>query len=168
MKRCYKCGVEKPKSEFHKCSRNKDGLANWCKVCANEAGRKYHKDSYIRNREHKLKYAKEYRDSHKDSRNDAWRSYYDKQRDFLLSLKKPCVKCGESRPWVIQFHHIDPSTKEFLISASYSKENTMKEISKCVCLCSNCHDEFHWFYGKHPKQPLEALTEYLGRSPYEI
>ena len=35
------------------------------------------------------------------------------------------------------------------------------EIKKCVCLCSNCHDEFHYFYGDHPNDPVEALTKYL-------
>ncbi len=168
MKKCYKCGTEKDESAFHKCSRNKDGLANWCKTCANEVNRKFSKLTYQRNREKKLQYAKEYRDSHKDKKVEWWRKYYNKQRDFLLSLKKPCAKCGEDRPWVIQFHHIDPATKSYLISASYSEENTLEEVKKCVCLCSNCHDEFHWFYGRHPKNPVESLTEYLGRSPYEV
>lgn len=33
---CKRCGIEKPVSEFHKTSRNKDGLNDWCKDCACE------------------------------------------------------------------------------------------------------------------------------------
>jgi hypothetical protein len=32
-KTCTKCGTEKPISEFHRCTRNKDGLASECKAC---------------------------------------------------------------------------------------------------------------------------------------
>ena len=78
-------------------------------------------------------------------------------------LKQPCFKCGESRLYLIQFHHIDPSTKLFNITEGGSKnKNINEEVKKCVCLCSNCHDEFHYFYGKVPKLPKESLEEYLG------
>ena len=33
MKRCARCGKQKPFSEFHKNSRNKDGLHSYCKEC---------------------------------------------------------------------------------------------------------------------------------------
>lgn len=37
---CKHCGVEKPLSEFHRVSRNKDGINDWCKDCVNEYQRK--------------------------------------------------------------------------------------------------------------------------------
>ena len=37
MKRCYKCQVEKPHSEFWKGKNKTDGLASYCKPCANES-----------------------------------------------------------------------------------------------------------------------------------
>lgn len=86
----------------------------------------------------------------------------------VQSLKKPCAKCGENRSWVIQFHHIDPSTKKFTIGSghTYSKKSLQDEASKCVCLCSNCHDEFHYFFGKSPKRPKEDLELYLEGADY--
>lgn len=33
LKRCNKCGIEKPKTEFYKHSTGKDGLRNECKAC---------------------------------------------------------------------------------------------------------------------------------------
>jgi hypothetical protein len=89
----------------------------------------------------------------------------------IESLKEPCRKCGEDRLYLIQFHHVNPKDKKFQISlcGSRSEATIRKEISKCVCLCSNCHDEFHHFYGKNPKNPVESLMEYLGEGkPYNI
>jgi len=31
LKRCSRCGAEKPYSEFIKCSKNKSGIGSWCK-----------------------------------------------------------------------------------------------------------------------------------------
>ena len=84
---------------------------------------------------------------------------------FNNTWKHPCEKCGESRLYLIQFHHIDPSTKGFCIGAnatSRAPDVLEREIKKCVCLCSNCHDEFHYFYGRKPKDPVGALKQYLN------
>jgi predicted HNH restriction endonuclease len=43
----------------------------------------------------------------------------------------------------------------------YDDETIDSEIKKCVCLCSNCHKEFHYFYGTKPKQPEKDLEHYL-------
>lgn len=84
--------------------------------------------------------------------------------DFVNSLKTPCVKCGESRFYIIDFHHIDNKTKEFGISRSIrgrGRKVIEKEVQKCVCLCRNCHTEFHYIYGNIPKNPIEDLRSYL-------
>lgn len=56
-----------------------------------------------------------------------------------------CQKCGESRFYLLDFHHRDPATKEFGIAkrANTKLSTLMPEIQKCVVLCSNCHREFH-------------------------
>jgi hypothetical protein len=44
------------------------------------------------------------------------------------------------------FHHIDPSKKEgelARIIKQNSLEKALKEASKCLLLCANCHLEFH-------------------------
>ena len=87
-----------------------------------------------------------------------------KRKEFNEKWKHPCEKCGESRLYLIQFHHIDPDTKEFCIGAQATSKTIdvlEREVKKCVCLCSNCHNEFHYFYGAKPKNPVQALEEYL-------
>lgn len=71
-----------------------------------------------------------------------------KVRDWQNSLKTPCIVCGEKEPVCIDWHHIDPSTKLFTIGANFNKarKTILSEISKCVCLCANCHRKVH--YGK--------------------
>ena len=58
-----------------------------------------------------------------------------------------CAKCGDTRSYVLDFHHRDPSIKDANIARMTSNKNKLediqKEIDKCVVLCSNCHREFH-------------------------
>lgn len=43
MKRCSRCDVEKPLSDFYPCAGRKDGRGGYCKVCAREASlARYH------------------------------------------------------------------------------------------------------------------------------
>jgi len=55
-----------------------------------------------------------------------------------------CRLCGYSRcPAALEFHHLDPSTKEFSLAqrGARSIERLRVESRKCVLLCSNCHAE---------------------------
>jgi predicted HNH restriction endonuclease len=63
---------------------------------------------------------------------------------------KPCADCGVKYPtYVMDFHHRDPATKEFVIalSASRSREDVIAEIDKCDVLCANCHRIRHHHRG---------------------
>ena len=47
----------------------------------------------------------------------------------------------------LEFHHVDESTKEFIISRSWGKGITHRikdELDKCDLLCANCHRETHY------------------------
>lgn len=56
MKVCTKCGVEKPRSEFHKCAKHGDGLAYTCKYCA----KKYNQIYRASNKEKLFKLRQDY------------------------------------------------------------------------------------------------------------
>lgn len=137
---------------FHLDKNCKDGHKGYCKVCQSEMSKRHR----AKNINHILAYQADYREKNRKRQEIERKQKYNE-------LKQPCVKCGESRLYLIQFHHIDPATKLFNITEGGSKNrNINEEVKKCVCLCSNCHDEFHYFYGKVPKSPKESLEEYLG------
>ena len=58
-----------------------------------------------------------------------------------------CVKCDYNKcNAALDFHHIDPSQKDFNIAAKgYTRSwNKVKaELDKCILLCANCHREIH-------------------------
>jgi DNA-binding CsgD family transcriptional regulator len=57
-----------------------------------------------------------------------------------------CIICNYNKcQGALEFHHLDPSIKDYNISRlwSYSWEIVEKELDKCVLLCANCHRELH-------------------------
>jgi transposase len=67
------------------------------------------------------------------------------KRKLVAEAGGKCVICGYDRcQQVLQFHHLDPSTKEFHLAergASRSLARSRAEARKCVLLCANCHGE---------------------------
>ncbi len=78
------------------------------------------------------------------------KSYETRNKEFIQRYKKQCkcAKCGLSnKPYLLEFHHIDPSTKYKSVTDlqfnAYSMKLIKEEIRKCVMICRNCHMEFH-------------------------
>lgn len=72
------------------------------------------------------------------------RRAYVKYYSLITSLKSGgCVVCGEKTIVCLDFHHVDPTEKEYAISSISSMKRTILESAKCVILCSNCHRKFH-------------------------
>ena len=74
----------------------------------------------------------------------------DELRQWWLALKatKVCCDCGENAPECLEFHHLDPGSKDRtvsqLVAAAASKERIVREIALCEVLCANCHLIHHW------------------------
>jgi DNA-directed RNA polymerase subunit RPC12/RpoP len=70
-----------------------------------------------------------------------------KVKELLVEYKGgQCEKCGYNRCiGALEFHHLDPSKKDFGISSGNTlKLDIMKkETDKCILVCSNCHKEIH-------------------------
>ncbi len=68
------------------------------------------------------------------------------KQQLIIGFGGKCCVCGYSKcSDVLEFHHLDPTKKDFSISG-YKIKNKMKifaEIKKCVMLCANCHREYH-------------------------
>lgn len=56
-----------------------------------------------------------------------------------------CQSCGYNRCLMaLQFHHLDPTQKDFEISqASLPWDLIKQELDKCILVCANCHTEIH-------------------------
>lgn len=163
-KTCVRCKKDLPTTDFYKQAKTKDGLHAYCKKCSYELNKQFRNEHPEKMREYNRTSWRKLRES--KLKGDKIRA--SKRQEFLDTLKTPCVKCGETRVWCIQFHHKDPSEKTFTISDGASlhksKEDVINEVKKTVCLCANCHKEFHYFYGLKPLKPIEDLQEYLNKT----
>lgn len=56
-----------------------------------------------------------------------------------------CEICGyDQSPAAFDFHHLDPTEKDFAISERMTSWAVIeKELQKCVLLCCRCHREVH-------------------------
>ena len=58
-----------------------------------------------------------------------------------------CICCDYNKYiGALEFHHIDPSKKDFAIGTggkTRALEALKKEVDKCVLVCANCHREIH-------------------------
>lgn len=114
----------------------------------------YHKNGFDNHGNQK------YRGYCKECANKLERERYKKKKQFAESLKEKCEKCGETRAYVLDFHHKDKADKDFTIGQfkKGSLEVIKSEIDKCVVLCANCHREFHFL----EREQHITLEEYLS------
>lgn len=127
MKLCTTCNTLKPIDQFNKKGTS---LQAKCKTCNSE----YLKAHYINNKKSYFK------------RNDKHKAGIIQWfKELKLTLK--CLLCSEDESACLDFHHLDPTSKEFDVSKmpgyGISKKSILKEISKCIVLCANCHRKLH-------------------------
>jgi hypothetical protein len=70
----------------------------------------------------------------------------DRKRKAVELLGGKCCQCGYNKNLsALDFHHINPEEKEYDFGKLREKrwEDIIKELQKCVLLCSNCHREVH-------------------------
>ncbi len=104
---------------------------------------------------------------------------YEKKANLSMYLqqikaKATCVNCGENHPAALQFHHRDPSQKEFNISEFVTHqlggmEKLKKEIEKCDIICANCHLKYH--YSRDHRQSrisVETASNLFERTNQEL
>lgn len=123
------CKKELDVIKFKTNKRKKDGLQCQCIECQ----RAYRRKHYLENKEKYIKKARVVK--------DGFRKWW---KDYKKNFK--CMKCGESHPACIQFHHYNDD-KELSVSTLVQygcRKNVFREIEKCVPLCANCHAKEHW------------------------
>lgn len=70
---------------------------------------------------------------------ERWRGLKTKYVQFMGGV---CNDCKHEYPdCVMEFHHLDPNSKDFDWSKMRLRSSAVieEELSKCVMLCANCH-----------------------------
>lgn len=81
---------------------------------------------------------------HNDYNTNRWKNSKKKAVEYKGGK---CERCGYSKCIdALEFHHIDPTQKDknFGNLKLRKWEDQIKELDKCICLCSNCHREVHY------------------------
>jgi hypothetical protein len=88
---------------------------------------------------------------HSKAKRDAINRYSFKRRYALKRMcvdykGGKCIKCGYDKCLAaLEFHHLDPSKKEFRISkcstSTINLKKLFEELDKCELVCANCHRE---------------------------
>ena len=129
---CSKCKRELEVSNFRWKNKSKGLLHSQCKDCQKAQEKIHYQES------------KERQESVRST------AEFQKERNILLVEKARqcgCKKCGETRSYVLDFHHRDPNEKSNVLAhmiKSSSEANLTAELEKCDVLCANCHREFHY------------------------
>jgi hypothetical protein len=125
VKTCFKCGAEKPLTDFYKHPQMKDGRVNKCKAC--------NKVDVRVNRRKKLEYYREY-DSRRGVHGPSVTNRAKKKtrwatmnavRDGRLNKPDHCQVCG-CAPSRIEAHHHDYKRPDYV-----------------TWVCTPCHHKFH-------------------------
>ena len=73
-------------------------------------------------------------------------NYSKRVKEKLIEYKGgKCQICGYNKcNRALEFHHLDPTQKDFTISGgTKSFEKIKSEVDKCIMVCANCHREIH-------------------------
>ena len=107
-----------------------------------------YKDPEVKKAYHKLQ-SRKYYEKNKEKVLEATTKHAKrgKEKWDLFKGSLHCARCNENHIACMDFHHINPSEKEYEVSALISSKmftKAYKEIKKCIVLCSNCHRKLHY------------------------
>lgn len=74
-----------------------------------------------------------------------WDTHKNSKKLFVEYKGGKCIICGYSLCYsALDFHHLDPKSKDFQIGQKTSLTNDVKkELDKCILVCCRCHREIH-------------------------
>jgi hypothetical protein len=124
------CKCDKDESEFLFRNKSKGTRHSACRDCYKIIRKK----SYESNKDYYIKKSKR--------RSDEINSWF-----FDIKSNLKCEVCGFSHVACLDFHHVNSDDKEIEVAtlvASGNKKRILKEIEKCIVLCSNCHRIHHF------------------------
>lgn len=132
---CKVCKIKLSRSNISNyCKKCKPKICSICEVLLTD------KNSYHKTKDKLHSYCKK-------CFNSFCRDRWIKIKKWCMELKGgKCIKCGYNKYYgALEFHHVEKKDKEFNFKKfrSLKKEKLLKELNKCILLCSNCHKEEH-------------------------
>lgn len=131
---CCICKIEKELTtdNFGILKRSQDGFAYRCKECKRNYDNAYFKCM--------SKERKNQKSSVQNARNQVIKNTI---REYKAS--KGCFFCSEKEVCCLDCHHKGDKKYNIsdMIAGNFSINNIMKELEKCVIICSNCHRKLH-------------------------
>ena len=103
----------------------------------------------------------------KSERVKKWRE--NTKNRIIASMGGKCCICGYKKcPRSLDLHHLNPATKEIgmgkIMAHPVAWTRIVKELRKCVLICSNCHGEYHDGLIKIPKNAAKFNEEYANKN----
>ena len=159
---CISCKEMKTVSCFNK---SRYHLTSKCKDCLSAYAKDYRQRSETKKK--RVSYTKEYRSKKenrdrinenarksrknptaKEKRNEYRKAWAAREKQKAVDyMGGKCVGCGYGGCLAaMDFHHLDPNTKEDHSMNSRSFEKNKDELDKCVMVCTRCHREIHAGY----------------------
>jgi hypothetical protein len=118
---CSKCGMEKHKSDFGKCARNKSGLQDWCKSCKH--------DHYEENKNEISKKKKKYCFENKDVVFEQHRRYREKNKE-IISLKKKLDYVNNQELYITKAREYYFEHRDYILNRTSEYQKLHKEEKK--------------------------------------
>ena len=113
-----------------------------CKYCNQEKGDDFPSAGIINGKKYYRKRCTScYSDLKKQRRHKLKRKYNE------IKSKAKCEICGFSDWRALQYHHTDDNKDvevSNMINRGFAMEKIRKEMSKCQCICANCHQIHHY------------------------
>lgn len=90
-----------------------------------------------------------------------------RKANLIKVFHSQCCICGfNAFQEALEFHHVDPSQKEFgitdggAVTKALSKQ--LDEMRKCVLVCANCHRGIHAGYLEVPDNPEQFFDDTIA------
>jgi hypothetical protein len=161
MKKCTKCGVEKPLSEFHKKKDNKDGLQNACKSCRVFENNNH----YSKNKTKRLLWQKDYYKNNTESvknRGKDWRKANKNHSENYDLLRNYGITAEQKQQMIEQ------QNNSCAICQNKFKDKKSAHVDHChttgkvrSILCSGCNTGLGLF--KESQMYLKSALLYLKK-----
>ena len=145
MKKCTKCGVNKPMKDFSRSKQMSCGRSSWCKKCQVIINRKYIKKYSKRNYTKTKNKLKEIKDTYGLGAGTIARYGFKLALEVYETAERKCDICGEENDLTI--HHKDRNGRNNERKGLLANNN----INNLQLLCRKCHGSIHGKQGGRPK-----------------